>query len=32
MVWREARKQADFKMLMPTLSEVLKVMRRVGEA
>ena len=32
MVWREARKAADFKMLLPTLSEVLNVTRRVGEA
>jgi carboxypeptidase Taq len=32
MVWREARKAADFKLLMPSLSEVLTVMRRVGEA
>ena len=32
MVWREARKNADFKSLLPTLSEVLAVMRRVGEA
>ena len=32
MVWREARKNADFKSLLPTLGEVLAVMRRVGEA
>jgi carboxypeptidase Taq len=32
MAWREARGQADFKSLLPTLSEVLAVMRRVGEA
>ena len=32
MVWREAKKNADFKSLLPTLSEVLAVMRRVGEA
>ncbi len=32
MAWREARKNADFKALLPTLKEVLTVMRRVGEA
>ena len=32
MAWREARKNKDFKSLLPTLSEVLAVMRRVGEA
>lgn len=32
MVWREARAAADFTMLLPTLSEVLTVMRRVAEA
>src|SRR4029450_9539782 len=32
MVWREAKKTADFKSLLPTLGEVLAVMRRVGEA
>ncbi|MBV8188501.1 MAG: carboxypeptidase M32 [Alphaproteobacteria bacterium] len=32
MVWRGARKNADFKSLIPTLGEVLIVMRRVGEA
>src|SRR5258707_11266990 len=32
MAWREARKNADFKSLLPTLSEVLNVMRRIGEA
>ncbi|TAJ36433.1 MAG: carboxypeptidase M32 [Reyranella sp.] len=32
MVWREAKKNADFKSLLPTLSEVLTIMRRVGEA
>jgi carboxypeptidase Taq len=32
MVWREARKNADFKSLLPTLSEVLNIARRVGEA
>jgi carboxypeptidase Taq len=32
MVWREARKNADFKSLIPTLGEVLTIMRRVGEA
>lgn len=32
MAWREARKNADFKALLPTLSEVLTIMRRVSEA
>ena len=32
MVWREARRDADFKRLLPSLAEVLTVMRRVGEA
>ena len=32
MAWREAKKNADFKSLLPTLSEVLTVTRRVGEA
>ncbi len=32
MVWREARRAADFKRLLPSLAEVLAVMRRVGEA
>jgi carboxypeptidase Taq len=32
MVWREAKKNADFKSLLPTLGDVLTVMRRVGEA
>ena len=32
MAWREARKNADFKSLLPTLAEVLTIMRRVGEA
>jgi carboxypeptidase Taq len=32
MVWREAKKARDFKRLVPTLSEVLNLMRRVGEA
>src|SRR4029450_10628540 len=32
MVWREAKKNADFKSLLPTPGEVLAVMRRVGEA
>jgi carboxypeptidase Taq len=32
MAWREAKKNADFKSLLPTLSEVLTIMRRVGEA
>ena len=30
--WREARKNADFKSLLPTLGEVLAITRRVGEA
>src|SRR5208282_1046864 len=32
MAWREARKNKDFKSLLPTLSEVLAVTRRTGEA
>ncbi|MFZ5779595.1 MAG: carboxypeptidase M32 [Pseudomonadota bacterium] len=32
MAWREAKGRADFKSLLPTLSDVLVVMRRVGEA
>jgi carboxypeptidase Taq len=32
MVWREARKNADFKSLLPTLAEVLNVTRRIAEA
>jgi carboxypeptidase Taq len=32
MAWREARKNADFKALLPTLTEVVSVTRRVGEA
>jgi carboxypeptidase Taq len=32
MAWREARKNKDFKSLLPTLAEVLDVMRRIGEA
>jgi carboxypeptidase Taq len=32
MAWREARKNADFKALLPSLREVLNIMRRVGEA
>ena len=32
MAWREAKKNADFKSLLPTLSEVLTLTRRVGEA
>jgi len=32
MVWREAKKNADFKSLLPTFNEVLAVTRRVGEA
>jgi carboxypeptidase Taq len=32
MAWRAAKKNADFKALIPTLGEVLTVMRRIGEA
>jgi carboxypeptidase Taq len=32
LAWRSAKKNADFKLLLPTLSEVLNIMRRVGEA
>ena len=32
MAWREARKNGDFKSLLPTLSEVLNIARRIGEA
>ena len=32
MAWREARKAADFKLLLPTLGEVVSLTRRVGEA
>ncbi|WIM09443.1 carboxypeptidase M32 [Enhydrobacter sp.] len=32
MVWREARKAADFTRLLPTLGEVVTLTRRVGEA
>src|SRR6185436_19945368 len=32
MVWREAKKNADFKTLLPTLAEVVTLTRRVGEA
>jgi carboxypeptidase Taq len=32
MAWREARKNADFKSLLPTLGEVVAITRRVGEA
>ena len=32
MAWREAKKNADFKLLLPTLGEVLVLTRRVGEA
>jgi carboxypeptidase Taq len=32
MAWREAKKNADFKALLPTLSEVVTITRRVGEA
>src|SRR5437763_16059639 len=31
-VWREARKDADFKSLLPTLGEVVTITKRVGEA
>jgi len=32
MAWREARKRADFKALLPTLAEVVAITKRVGEA
>jgi carboxypeptidase Taq len=32
MTWREAKKEADFRKLLPTFSEVLALTRRVGEA
>ena len=32
MAWREAKKNADFKALLPTLSEVVTITKRVGEA
>jgi carboxypeptidase Taq len=32
MAWREAKKNADFKALLPTLTEVVAITRRVGEA
>src|SRR5204863_1513833 len=32
MVWREAKKNADFKSLLPTLGEVVTITKRVGEA
>jgi len=32
MVWREARKNADFKALLPSLTEVVNITKRVGEA
>jgi carboxypeptidase Taq len=32
MAWREAKKNSDFKALLPTLGEVVSVTRRVGEA
>ncbi len=32
MVWREAKKNADFKSLLPTFSEVLNLTKKVGEA
>jgi carboxypeptidase Taq len=31
-VWREARKKADFKAVLPTLTEVVTITRRVAEA
>jgi len=32
MAWREAKKNADFKSLLPTLTEVVTITKRVGEA
>jgi carboxypeptidase Taq len=32
MIWREAKKGADFERLLPTLGEVVTLTRRVGEA
>src|SRR6478752_2295798 len=32
MAWREAKKNRDFKALLPTLTEVVAITRRVGEA
>src|SRR6201991_563046 len=32
MAWREAKKNRDFKALLPTLAEVVTIARRVGEA
>jgi carboxypeptidase Taq len=32
MAWREAKKNADFKALLPSLTEVVTITRRVGEA
>jgi carboxypeptidase Taq len=32
MVWREAKKNADFKSLLPTFTEVVTITKRVGEA
>ena len=32
MAWREAKKNADFKALLPTLAEVVTLTKRVGEA
>jgi carboxypeptidase Taq len=32
MAWREAKKAADFKALLPTFSEVVTITRRIGEA
>ena len=32
MAWREAKKNADFKALLPSLTEVVNITKRVGEA
>jgi carboxypeptidase Taq len=32
MAWREAKKKADFKALLPTLTEVVIITKRIGEA
>lgn len=32
MAWRDAKKNADFKALLPTMGEVLTLVRRAGEA
>jgi carboxypeptidase Taq len=32
MAWREAKKNADFKALLPTLTEVVTITKRIGEA